>query len=296
MRATRMSMQKARERAARFARLSWGALAYLLFIFLFWALTGANGGGAGYLPIASTIQWLIAGVAVVLPIILVVLAWRVFGKGHPVRWSAGLGLWFTLVEAMIGVGWATAGLSTGWVIFLQVVGSINRLFWLASLALMAWWSSGGAPIRLSRQGKKPGMALAALAGMLLLEVTGVMVAPGNGLPALETRAVAGYFTHFRVYYLALAVLVTLYVTGLAWWIRAGQSGPSQRRWLAAGIALFGVQLVLGGIGLLPGAPVWVQWAHRLAADLSWLVVVLSVALLLGDAEKTPALRLVHDLV
>jgi heme A synthase len=221
-----------------------------------------------------------------------------------VRLAASLTLVFTFTEALIGAGLVLLGLvakdqSVERAIS-QALHLTNTLLLLASIALTAWWASGRAPVRLARQGKKLWLPAAALVGMVLLDITGAITALGDTLfPAQslaaglhqDVSAGSSFLIHLRVVHPVIAVVVVLYSAGVIMWIRAQRNDPGQRRVLWAGLGIFGLQLVLGGMNVLLLAPVWLQLVHLLVADLVWLTMIFCTALVLEDKEKIPALRL-----
>lgn len=104
----------------RFAFCAWSVLAYNLLVILWGAVVRATGSGAGcgehwplcqgvVIPHAAQIATLIefahrisSGLAVILVVLLLVLAWRQFPAGHPARRYAAAALVFTLTEGLIG--------------------------------------------------------------------------------------------------------------------------------------------------------------------------------------------------
>jgi len=322
MRASRLILHRATHKAVLYSRFAWGVLASNLLVILFGAYVRATGSGAGCgghwptcqgviipaAPQAATVieytHRLSSGLSVLLSIAIMLLAWRTFGKGHPVRLAASLTLVFTFTEALIGAGLVLLGLvakdqSVGRAIS-QALHLTNTLLLLASVALTAWWASGRAPVRLARQGKKLWLPAAALAGMVLLDITGAITALGDTLYPAQSLAAglrqdvsagSSFLIHLRVVHPVIAVVVVFYSAGVIVWIHAQRNDPGQRRVLWAGLGIFGLQLVLGGMNVLLLAPVWLQLVHLLVADLVWLTMIFCAALILEDKEKIPALRL-----
>jgi cytochrome c oxidase assembly protein subunit 15 len=321
MRASHLILHRATERAVLFSRFAWGVLAYTLLVIVFGAFVRATGSGAGCgghwptcqgviiptAPAAATLieytHRLMSALSVLLAIAMVPLAWLTFGKGHPVRLGAVLTVAFTFTEALIGAGLVLLNLvakdqSVERAIS-QALHLTNTLILLAAVALTAWWASGRAPVRLAMQGKKLWLPAAALVGMVVLDITGAITALGDTLfPAAslaaglqqDVNAGSSFLIHLRVIHPMMAVIIALYSAGVVWWIRAQRPDPLERRVLLAGLALFGLQLVLGATNVLLLAPVWLQLVHLLVADLVWLTVLFSTALVLEDKEKIPALR------
>jgi heme A synthase len=323
MKSVELKMFQARQRAGLFSRFAWGMLGYNLLVIMFGAYVRATGSGAGcgghwptcqgvIIPAAPQAATLIefihratSGITVLFSILLVIAAWQIFGKKHPVRLAAALTLTFTLTEALIGAGLVLLGLVANDQSFARAVSQAlhltNTLILLACIAMTAWWASARAPVRLSDQGKKLWLPALALAGMIVLEITGAITALGDTLYPAQSLAAglqqdanpaASFLIHLRVYHPVLAVLVALYAAGVIWWMRSGQKNSRSRQALVLGMAIIGLQLVLGGLNVLLLAPVWMQLIHLLVADLVWLTMVFSTALVLGDQNKIPGLRLV----
>ena len=103
-----------------FSIFAWAALVYNLFVILWGAFVRASGSGAGcgnhwplcngeVVPRPQQIETLIefihrisSGLTLVLAVILVVWAWRIFDRGMKIRWSAAAVLFFTVTEAIVG--------------------------------------------------------------------------------------------------------------------------------------------------------------------------------------------------
>ena len=106
----------------RFARYSWFVLAYNIAVILWGTAVRATGSGAGcgshwplcngeVLPRAPRIETIIelthrvtSGLAGILVIVLVVMAFRNRPKGHPARRMAVLSLIFIITEGAVGAG------------------------------------------------------------------------------------------------------------------------------------------------------------------------------------------------
>ncbi len=162
-------MQELRSRSPagdrRFALYAWCVLAYNLLVILWGAVVRATGSGAGcgehwplcqgvVIPHAAQIATLIefahrasSGVAVILVLLLLVLAFRQFNSGHPARRYAAAALISTLTEGLIGAALVlfgqvgtNASLTRAWILSLHLT---NTLLLLASIALSA--RAAGAP-------------------------------------------------------------------------------------------------------------------------------------------------------
>ncbi|MDH5233382.1 MAG: COX15/CtaA family protein [Gemmatimonadota bacterium] len=178
-----------RTSGARFARYGWGVLAFNLLVILWGAYVRASGSGAGcgahwplcngvVIPRAPTTATLIelthratSGLALVLVVVLVVRARRLFVRGSPARTAAHVAMLLMLTEALVGAG----------LVLFEMVAqneSIARAYWLAAhllntflligtLAVVPWFAGGRAAPRLARVGREGGLLLAPIAMQLL---------------------------------------------------------------------------------------------------------------------------------
>jgi len=298
-----------------YAKFAWGVLAYSLVVILWGAFVRATGSGAGcggHWPLcngevvprtaglATVIEFghrLTSGLAVILVGVLVVGAWRSFPRGHVVRSSAFMCAVFMVVEALLGAGLVLLGLVAGNV-------SVARGFWAAghllntfllvgSLALTAWWASGGRPPR-SRFRKETMVALSAvLAGVLFLAMSGAVTALGDtlfppGTAAPGASGAAHVFVRLRVWHPVLALLVGILVAYAARGTLARVRPGTTKKLILAAAHLYAVQLLIGAINVWMQAPIGLQLAHLLVADLVWILLVLGTAGLLGEPARERA--------
>lgn len=305
-------------RPARFATYAWGVLAFNLFVILWGAFVRATGSGAGcgnhwplcngeVVPRAPALQTVIefghrltSGLALLLIAGLVIGAWRTYPRGHIVRRGAAWSGVLIVTEALIGAG----------LVLLEYVAqdqSAARAWWvgghlfntfllIAALALTAWWASGAAAPRLHGQGSAGVLFYGALAGVLLLGVSGAITALGDTLFPVATLAegkamtfspTAHVFVRLRIWHpmLALAVGVLVTVAALA---AARRPLPYVRGLAAAVVALWLAQLALGLANVYLLAPVPLQLAHLLLSDLIWIaLVLLTASALSSDPPASP---------
>jgi heme A synthase len=297
---------------SRYAKLAWGTLAFNVLVILWGAFVRATGSGAGcgshwplcqgevvpHAPgVATVIEFghrLSSGVALLLIVGLVVGAWRGFPRGHPVRLGAALSGLFIVTEALIGAG----------LVLLELVAhntSLARGFWVAGhlfntfllvggLTLTAWWASGGAGVRLRQQGGLLLLALLALAGVLVLGMSGAVAAlgdtlfPVSSLAEAEAQAFSGaahIFIRLRVWHPAFAFVVGLCVLWVSLSGAAARPTPVTAKLASAVIGLYLLQLIVGGVNVWLLAPVATQIVHLLFSDLIWIVLVLFAATVLA---------------
>jgi heme A synthase len=303
---------------SRYAKYAWGVLIYNLLVILWGAYVRASGSGAGcgshwplcngeVVPQALAVKTLVefshrmtTSIAGMLVIGLVIGAFRVFPRGHRVRWAAALSLAFIIAEGLVGgvqvlLGLTADNASVG----RAVVGSIhlaNTFVMLGAMALTAWWASAGAPVRLRGEPLLAGVFGVALLGALLVGASGAITALGDTLfPAnslgeglrQDFSSASHFLIQLRVIHPMLAVLVGVYA------IAAGALAASRRpsrgtRWLArALVALFVAQMLVGIVNVALLAPIAIQIIHLMLADMVWLVLVLASAAALADRAPAP---------
>jgi heme A synthase len=272
----------------RFARATWGLVAFLLAVVLWGAFVRATGSGAGcgahwpvcngeVLPRAPALETIIefshrlsSGL-----VTLAVLGWAVwafvaFPRRHRVRRGAVLGVLAILVEGAIGAALVLLrltgkddSLGRAAVMGLHLV---NTFFLLAVVALSGAWAAGFARPRLRDQGAVGVLIPAGLLGLLVLGISGGVAALGDTLfPA------------------------TSLAEGFRQDISAGAHVLLRLRFLhpLLAVAVGTLLLVTAGlVNLALLAPVWMQLVHLLLADAVWLAtVLLGAAALAEDAPR-----------
>jgi heme a synthase len=289
----------------RFARATWGLVAFLLAVVVWGAFVRATGSGAGcgahwpvcngqVLPRAPALETLIefshrvsSGL-----VTLAVVAWAVWGflafpRGHRVRRGAALGVLAILVEGGIGAALVLfrltgkdESLTRAAVMGMHLV---NTFFLLAVVALTGAWAGGMGRPRLRDQGAVAMLVPAALLGLVVLGVSGGIAALGDTLFPASSLAegfrqdVAGgahVLLRLRILHplIAVAVGTLLLVTaGVCGLLRPGR--PVRRAGVVLAVLVL-VQLTAGMVNLVLLAPVWMQLIHLLLADAVWLATVL----------------------
>lgn len=304
--------------ASRYAKLAWGTLAFNLLVILWGGLVRATGSGAGcgghwplcngeVIPRAPAVATMIeyshrlsSGVALLLVAALVVGAWRGYPRGHRVRLGAVLSGVFIIVEALVGAGLVLLNLvanNTSAVRGYWVAGHLANTFVLvAVLTLTAWWASGGPPLRLNRPRFLLLMLGIALAGVLVLGMTGAVTAlgdtlfPATSLAAAEAQTFsrsAHIFIRLRLWHPVFALVFGLFLLVAVAAIAGADRGRLTSKLAGAVIGLYVVQLLLGVLNVALLAPVPVQLAHLLVADLVWIALVVFAADTLGQKAVSP---------
>jgi heme A synthase len=300
----------------RFARFAWGVLAYNLAVILWGAYVRATGSGAGcgshwplcngeVLPRAPEVETLIefthratSGLALMAVIALFLWSRRLHPAGGPVRTGALLSLVFIIIEALLGAGLVVFELvaddSSNLRAFSMVAHLLNTFILVAFLALTAWWASGGRAIRVRSGDPTVRLLAAALIALLFVGATGAIAALGDTLFPSASLAEglrdsfardSHLLVQLRKYHPLLAILVGLYVVGLARWIARGTTTTAVRRLSAAVTALYIVQLLAGTVNMILLAPVAMQLVHLLLADFVWIALVLLTAAALAEPRE-----------
>jgi heme A synthase len=303
-------LSRAPAHTANFTRFAWGVLAWNLLVVLWGAYVRASGSGAGcgshwplcngqVVPVAPRIETIIefthrmmSGVALVGVIALWLWSRAGFARGSRVRAMAFASFVFLIVEALLGAGlvlfnYVDKDASAGRAFYLSLH-LLNTLLLLAALVLTAWYSRD--PARAGA--KRTAFVTAALPLAALVSVTGAIAALGDTLfPATslaqgfrqDFTAAASFLLRLRVLHPTLAILAASYFVALsAVVLRSKRPGLAKK--LAACVLILALaQLSAGAINLILLAPIGMQIAHLLLADLLWL----SLVLLAVEAQPNP---------
>jgi heme A synthase len=236
-----------------------------------------------------------SGVALLLVVVLVAWCVRRYAPGSAMRITAWLTLLFITIEALLGAGLVvfelvaenTSTVRAVW----MALHLANTFLLLAPLVLHAWWASGGARVR-----ALPDMALTlalgvALAGMLLLGISGAVAALGDTL--FPARSLAEglrqdlspphVLVRLRLLHPPLAALVGAYLLIVAWLAQRRAATRTSRRLALLLTLLFGIEVGVGIVNVVLLAPVPIQLVHLLLAGLIWISLVLLTAEVLAHA-------------
>jgi heme A synthase len=299
----------------RFAGYAWGVLALNVIVIIWGAFVRATGSGAGcgsnwplchgvVIPQANEIATVIefshrvtSGLALISVIVMVIWGFRAFPKGHIVRKGVIASFALIILEALLGAA----------LVLLEYTAfnvSIARAYWmaghlvstfllLAALTLTAWWARGGARIRLRGQGAVGATYWLAVAGMMLLGMSGAVTALGDTLTIAggispQDNAIVATLVDLRVFHPLIAVGV-FGLTMLAIWMtnkRRPAVLTQQLGW--AILALFVIQLLAGALNVSLKAPVWLQMVHLLLTSVIWILIVLFGAVAMADTAAASA--------
>ena len=306
---------------ARYARFAWGVLGYNLLVVLWGAYVRASGSGAGcgshwplcngvVVPRPEEVATLIefthrvtSGLALLAVAALLFWALRLYPKGHRVRKGAAVTMAFMLLEALLGAGLVlfelVADNASMVRAFSMIAHLVNTFLLVGSLAVTAWWASGGRSFSLARGGATAPLLVLGLLGFLLVGATGAIAALGDTLFPSTSLAegfradldpTAHFLLRLRVFHPLFAILV-----GGAWLmlsraaVRHNPTAETARFGGLLALMVF-VQLVVGGDNLALLAPVWIQLIHLLLADAVWILAVLLTVTTLATEEEAALTR------
>jgi len=295
--------------SAALRRFAWAVLAYFIAVILWGALVRATGSGAGcgehwplcngtvlqHSPNVDTIieftHRVTSGISFFSAVGL--LAWTFAGtvRGHLARAASVAVVAFTLIEAILGALLVKLGLTAQSQSPLRApylaLHLTNTLLLLAALTLTAHFlSRTRGYTRNTVRLIAPAGATAAVITVLIVGVTGSLAALGDTLfPASSISAalaqdfsptsawlVRWRWTHPTIAFFASVFLIWLLVRASrrsAHWDNRGLS--------ALVLILLAVQYLLGVLDVFLLAPVWLQVAHLLGADVLWTALVVLTA-------------------
>ncbi len=293
-------------RQRKFAIYAWSVFFYNLLVIAWGAYVRATGSGAGcgahwplcngvIIPREPRIETIVefshrvsSGLTLVLVAILVIWAWRAFGKSSLVRKAAVFAVVFTLTEALVGAGLVLFELvaeNTSLTrAFSMMVHLVNTYLLLGALTLTAWWSARGEPERLAWPGINGIILVVGLVGMLVLGASGAVTALGDTLfPAAslaegiqqDFSPTAHFLIRLRILHPVIAASVGVYLLAAVFWLRSGRRMTIQTKITNLLIGLFACQLALGILNIYLLAPVWLQMIHLVMSDLIWAALVLA---------------------
>lgn len=305
--ATSINLERLPSPALR--RFAWGVLAYFVAVILWGAVVRATGAGAGcgnhwplcngtvlqYSASANTIieftHRITSGLSFFSAVGLLIWTFAATMRGHLARAAAVASVGFTLVEAILGALLVKLGLTAQsqsplrpWYLALHLT---NTLLLLAALTLTAHMLS-------RRRGyMRDAIRLVAPFGtsigvvvVLIVGVTGSLAALGDTLfPATslgsalaqDFSATSGWLVRWRWTHPTIAFLASIFLIWIL--VRAAQRTTEwdNRGLSALVLVLLAAQYVLGVLDVVLLAPVWLQVAHLLGADVLWAALVVLTA-------------------
>ena len=294
----------------KFAPFTWGVLGWSLIVIVWGALVRASGSGAGcgqhwplcdgkIIPqapnVAMSIEFthrLLSGGALLLIATMVVWGFRITDKDHPVRKGLVAAGILIVLEALLGAGLVlfelveeNTSIARAFAVALHLA---NTFMLVGSLALTAYWASGGQAIQLRGQGAKVWLLGGGLLGMLIIGMSGAVTALGDTLFPVSSLAEglvadldpnAHFLVRLRGYHPVIAVIIAGYSLFLVRLLFAQNQGLA-RKMLALLVIVGVLQLSAGLINLLLLAPIPMQMIHLFSADLVWITYILTTATIL----------------
>jgi heme a synthase len=297
---------------------AWVVVGYNVLVILWGALVRATGSGAGcgnhwplcngqVIPLSPSAHTVIefthrcmTGGSIFFVIGLLAWTFRGTVKGQAARMLAVTSMVLLLNEAILGallvkLGYVTGNQSMGRVVMLSIHLS-NTMLLLAALTLTARLLGTGQKWReLGVGGAKKIWAFVGLAATLVVGVSGSLAALGDTLfPASSLRAAfaqdfaegSPWLLRLRGVHPVSAVIAAVFVLWLVAQARRAGAGTLA----AAALALLGFQFALGVADVLLLAPVWMQVAHLLGADLYWIALVTVAAVVIWPAPDAKMLK------
>ncbi|MBP7997955.1 MAG: COX15/CtaA family protein [Chloroflexi bacterium] len=297
----------------RFAQYAWAVLALNLLVILWGGYVSASGSGDGCgaswphceqfqdlttTPLKTFVEVshrLSSGLAFLAVVGLTISSFRRYTKGHLLRHAAAISLFFMFTESLVGalivlMRWVADSDAIARV-FTQPLHLVNTFLLLASLALTAWWASGGAPLRLRQQGSVLRLLLVGYVALLLVGTTGTFASLASHLFPAESFAAgvqqdfsagAPFFVKLRIWHPIAAALAGLILVSIANTVATQRPTPYTYRLSRVVIALFITEFLLGTTNAILNAPIAIQMIHLIMADAFWLVMVLLGAAALAE--------------
>jgi len=290
-------------------RFAWAVLVYFIAVILWGTLVRATGAGAGcgnhwplcngtviqHSPSTNTIieftHRVTSGISFFSAVGLLIWTFAGTVRGHLARATAVATVAFTLIEAILGAFLVKLGLTAQSQSPLRpaylALHLTNTLLLLAALTLTAHMlSRPRGYLRGAIRFVAPVGAIAGIIVVLAVGVTGSLAALGDTLFPASSLASAlsqdfsstsGWlvrwpWTHPPIAFAASIFLIWLLVRAAqrsAYWDNRGLS--------ALVLLLLAAQYVLGVLDVVLLAPVWLQIAHLLGADVFWAALVVLTA-------------------
>lgn len=294
----------------RFTRYAWAVLGYTLLVILFGAVVRITGSGAGcgqhwpscngeLLHLPQTLKTAIeyghrstSGLSVVSIVVLLVGAFRLYPRGHRVRFAASLAAAMIVVEALLGALLVKLHLVEQDASLARVVVLPLHLLSTASLTFALTWcaffahDAGRVQQPLARSVRL--LLVLSGAGILLVSTTGAVTALGDTVYPVQTSgllarlredqgATAHLLQRMRGIHPFLAIAVAAFVSYAGASLTGYHSGARVRRASLALVVCVCTQLALGVLNIWLSAPGPLQVLHLLFANLAWISLVLLAA-------------------
>lgn len=291
-----------------FRRYSWFLVGYNVLVILWGAVVRATGSGAGcgahwplcngeVLPQPEYIETIIelahritSTVDGFLVILLVVFAYRLYGKTNTIfRWAFAA-LVFILIEGLLGRllvvrEWVADDVSVARAVVVAFH-LLNTYILLLTLTMTAWTANLKTTLRLRSDKISNRLLLVAIISVMIFSAMGAITALGDTLfPAESLLSDIGkdfdptshFLIRLRVIHPILAILTSGYLYFVVRFIQnrnLGEKVDKRGNWLV-GVML--VQVMAGGFTILTLAPIYMQILHLFLADTFWISLLLFTA-------------------
>jgi cytochrome c oxidase assembly protein subunit 15 len=323
MSVTSISVNKRKLTSPALRRFAWGVLAYFIAVILWGTLVRATGSGDGcgnHWPLCNgTVMQQSPGVQTMIEFThrltsgisafaVLGLLWGTFAgtvRGHLARAAAIASVAFTLIEAILGAFLVKLGLTAQsqsplrpWYLALHLT---NTLLLLAALTLTAHLlSRSRGYLRSTIRMVAPFGAITTIVVVMIVGVTGSLAALGDTLfpasslasaLAQDFSATSGWLVRWRWTHPTIAFFASILLIWLL--VRAARRTATwdNRNLSALVLLLLAAQYVLGVLDVVLLAPLWLQVAHLLGADVLWAaLVVLTARLTLQPIEQGSDVR------
>jgi len=290
-------------------RFAWAVLVYFIAVILWGTLVRATGAGAGcgnhwplcngtviqHSPSTNTIieftHRVTSGISFFSAVGLLIWTFAGTVRGHLARATAVATVAFTLIEAILGAFLVKLGLTAQSQSPLRpaylALHLTNTLLLLAALTLTAHMlSRPRGYLRGAIRFVAPVGAIAGIIVVLAVGVTGSLAALGDTLFPASSLASAlsqdfsstsGWLVRWRWTHPTIAFAASIFLIWLL--VRAAQRSAywDNRSLSALVLLLLAAQYVLGVLDVVLLAPVWLQIAHLLGADVFWAALVVLTA-------------------
>ena len=299
-------------------RFAWAVLVYFIAVIVWGTLVRATGAGAGcgnHWPLCNgtvlqhsantntIIEFthrITSGLSFFSAVGLFIWTFAGTVRGHLARAAAVATVAFTLIEAILGALLVKLGLTAQSQSPLRpaylALHLTNTLLLLAALTLTAHMlSRSRGYLRGTIRFVAPIGAVVGVLVVLVVGVTGSLAALGDTLfPATSLASAlaedfssgSGWLVRWRWTHPTIAFIASVFLIWIL--VRAAQSSAhwDNRGLSALVLLLLAAQYILGVLDVVLLAPVWLQVAHLLGADVLWAaLVVLTARLTLQPAER-----------
>ncbi|MBC8063749.1 MAG: protoheme IX farnesyltransferase [Chlorobia bacterium] len=294
-----------RRAVPKFATFAWFVLIYNLAAVAWGVFVRASksgdGGGAqwplldlSHEPMNGAFARLVEGshrvstsLCGVLAIVLVVMAFKNFPKGHQARLFSSVALGLTLVEGLIGAALVLFGLVTtndsAARVGVMSFHVISTMLLVSSIALAAMSALGSGRIAFRDNGAIVPISVVTFLGVMVLAVTGAINALSHTLMPVKNVLVqasnpdAHWMQQIQPLHPYLSVAVGLFVCIFAGLLAHLRPSEPVKRASKIMVATFCAQLLMGLANIRLEAPIWMQMVHLVLGDILFVSIVVAVA-------------------